>query len=142
VDGDRIGFWGWSGGGYLTCMIMTRAADHFKAGIAVASVGDFRNYDTIWTERYMGLLSKNKKGYDAADVLTYTEGLKGELLLVHGSGDDNVHPGNTLQFVDALIAANKQFDLMIYPNRNHRIHGGNTMRHLFTMMTEFVLENL
>ena len=142
VDASRIGFWGWSGGGYLACMIMTRAGDYFKSGVAVASVGDFRNYDTIWTERYMGLLTTNKAGYDAADVLTYSKGLKGNLLLIHGTGDDNVHPGNTLQFVDALIAAGKQFDLMLYPNRNHRIHGGNTQSHLFTLITNFVLEHL
>ncbi len=142
VDASRIGFWGWSGGGYLCCMLMTRAADYFSTGVAVAPVSDFRNYDTIWTERYMGLLSENKKGYAAANVLNYTEGLKGDILLIHGSGDDNVHPQNTMQFVDDLIAKNKQFDLMVYPNRNHRIHGGNTSRHLFTMITEYFLENL
>lgn len=142
VDAKRIGFWGWSGGGYLTAMIMMRGADYFSTGIAVASVGDFRNYDTIWTERYMGLLSENKKGYDAADVLTYTEGLKGNLLLVHGTGDDNVHPGNTWQIIDALVAKNKKFDMMFYPNRNHRINGGNTSRHLFTLMADYIQENL
>ena len=142
VDADRIGFWGWSGGGYLTMLMLTRGADYFKTGVAVASVSDFRNYDTIWTERYMGLLSENKAGYDAANTNTYADMLKGNLLVVHGSGDDNVHPQNTLQFVDELIAKNKQFDLMIYPNRNHRISGGNTYRHLFTMITNYFLENL
>ena len=90
----------------------------------------------------MGLLSENKAGYDAANTNTYADMLKGNLLVVHGSGDDNVHPQNTLQFVDELIAKNKQFDLMIYPNRNHRISGGNTYRHLFTMITNYFLENL
>ena len=142
VDASRIGFWGWSGGGYLTCMMLTRGADYFKTGVAVASVSDFRNYDTIWTERYMGLLSENAKGYDAANVLNYADLLKGKLLLIHGTGDDNVHPGNTLQFADVLIAKNKQFDLMLYPNRNHRIDGGNTMRHLFTLITNYFLERL
>ncbi len=142
VDASRLGFWGWSGGGYLTCMIMTRAADYFKTGIAVASVSDFRNYDTIWTERYMGLLSENKAGYVAADVNTYADGLRGKLLIVHGSGDDNVHPQNSLQFVNELIDKNRQFDMMIYPNRNHRISGGNTSLHLFTKFTDYILENL
>ena len=142
VDGSRIGFWGWSGGGYLTCMIMTRATDHFTTGVAVASVSDFRNYDTIWTERYMDLLSDNKAGYEAANVNNYADDLKGDLLIIHGSGDDNVHPQNSLQFVDELIAKNRQFDMMIYPNRNHRIHGGNTSVHLFTKITDYFLENL
>lgn len=142
VDGDRIGFWGWSGGGYLTLMLMLRGSDYFKMGISVAPVGDFRNYDTIWTERYMGLLSDNKSGYDAADVLTYVEGLKGKLMIIHGTGDDNVHPGNAWQVVDALVAKNKQFDMMMYPNRNHRISGGNTSRHLHTLMAEYVIKNL
>ncbi len=142
VDPARIGFWGWSGGGYLTCMMLTRGGDYFKTGVAVASVSDFRNYDTIWTERYMGLLSDNKAGYDAANVLEYANGLKGNLLLIHGTGDDNVHPGNTLQFVDKLVALNKPFDLMLYPNRNHRIHGGNTSRHLHTLITRYFKDHL
>ena len=142
VDGSRIGFWGWSGGGYLTCMIMTRGADHFTTGVAVASVSDFRNYDTIWTERYMDLLSDNLEGYEAANVNNYADGLEGNILIIHGSGDDNVHPGNSLQFVEVLIDKNKQFDMMIYPNRNHRISGGNTSVHLFTKISNYILENL
>ncbi len=142
VEKDRIGFWGWSGGGYLACMIQTRAHEYFKTSVAVALVSDFRNYDTIWTERYMGLLSENKAGYDAADVLSTAGQLEGNLLLIHGSGDDNVHPQNTMQLVDKFIAENRQFDLMIYPNRNHRISGGNTSGHLFTLITNYLLENL
>jgi len=142
VDPSRIGFWGWSGGGYLTCMMMTRGSQFFSTGVAVASVTDFRNYDTIWTERYMGLLNENKNGYDSANVLNYADKLKGKLLLIHGSGDDNVHPQNTIQFVEELIAKNIQFDLMIYPNRNHSIHGGNTSLHLYTLMSNYFLTNL
>lgn len=142
VDDDRIGFWGWSGGGYLSLMLMLRGSDVFKTGIAVAPVGDFRNYDTIWTERYMGLLSDNKKGYDAADVLSYVANLKGSLMIIHGTGDDNVHPGNAWQVINGLIAENKQFDMMMYPNRNHRISGGNTSRHLHTLMANYIIENL
>lgn len=142
VDKSRIGFWGWSGGGYLACMIQTRANDLFSTSVGVALVSDFRNYDTIWTERYMGLLSENEAGYDKANVLTYAGQLDGKLLIVHGSGDDNVHPQNTMQLIDHFVAENRQFDLMIYPNRNHRIHGGNTSRHLYTMITYYFLENL
>lgn len=142
VDASRIGFWGWSGGGYLTCMILTRGADYFKAGVAVASVSDFRNYDTIWTERYMGLLSENEQGYDKANVLNYANLLKGKLMLIHGSGDDNVHFQNTIQFAQKLIDQDRQFDLMVYPNKNHRIRGGNTQKHLFTKITNYILKNL
>jgi len=142
VDPSRISFWGWSGGGYLSCMLLLRAPDLYRCGISVAPVSDFRNYDTIWTERYMGLLHENVEGYKAADVLTYAHSLKNPLLLVHGSGDDNVHPQNTLMLVDKLIAANKQFELMIYPNRNHGIYGNNAPRHLYTLMTNFLCRNL
>lgn len=142
VDSGRIGFWGWSGGGYLACMLMTRGADNFRTGIAVAPVTDFRNYDTIWTERYMGLLWENEEGYDAANVINYAERLKGNLLIIHGTADDNVHPLNTIQFVNALIQENKQFDLMLYPNRSHSIRGEGTRLHLYTLITDYILENL
>ena len=142
VDASRIGFWGWSGGGYLACMLLTRGADYFRTGVAVAPVTDFRNYDTIWTERYMGLLSENEEGYQAANVNNYADRLKGNLLIIHGTGDDNVHPLNTMQFVDALVKENRQFDLMLYPNRNHGISGGNTRLHLYTLITDYFLENL
>lgn len=142
VDASRIGFWGWSGGGYLACMLLTRGADYFRTGVAVAPVTDLKNYDTIWTERYMGLLSENEEGYTAANVNRYADQLKGNLLIIHGTGDDNVHPANTMQFVDALVKANRQFDLMLYPGRNHRISGGNTTLHLYTLITDYFLENL
>ncbi|MFQ5585080.1 MAG: S9 family peptidase, partial [Calditrichia bacterium] len=142
VDDKRIGFWGWSGGGYLSCNLIMRGADYFKTAVAVAPVTDFRLYDTIWTERYMGLLPENEAGYDSASVLNYTHLLKGNLLLVHGSGDDNVHLQNTMQLVDKLIEEGKQFDLMIYPNRAHSISGGNTQTHLFNKITAYFLKNL
>lgn len=142
VDASRIGFWGWSGGGYLTCLMLTRGADYFAAGIAVAPVTDFRNYDTIWTERYMGLPNENQEGYDAADVNNYADLLRGKLLLIHGSEDDNVHPQNTLQFVNELVAKNKQFSMMLYPDRNHGISGGNATRHVYTLLMNYFLENL
>ena len=142
VDASRIGIWGWSGGGFTTCHLMTRAADYFKVGVAVSPVTDFRNYDTIWTERYMGLLNENEKGYENVDVLNYANLLKGKLLLIHGSGDDNVHFQNTVQLIQKLSDEGKQFDLMIYPNKSHSISGENTQVHLFTKITNYFLDNL
>jgi dipeptidyl-peptidase 4 len=142
VDASRLGFWGWSGGGYLTCMMLTKGADYFKTGIAVAPVTDFRLYDAIWTERYMGLPVDNKKGYDAACVLTYAGKLEGKLMIVHGTGDDNVHYQNTVQLMQKFIDANRQFDIMFYPNKNHRISGGVTQWHLFTKISNYFFNNL
>jgi dipeptidyl-peptidase-4 len=142
VDASRIGVWGWSGGGYLTCNLLTRGADYFKTGVAVAPVSDFKNYDTIWTERYMGLLGENSEGYENANVLKYAHLLKGKLMLVHGSGDDNVHMQNSIQLAEKLIELNIPVDLMIYPNKDHRIFGRNNQNHLFNKMTEYFLKNL
>ena len=123
-------------------MLMMRAADYFKVGISVAPVSDFHFYDTIWTERYMGLPQENADGYKAANVLEYVDGLKGKLLLVHGTGDDNVHVQNALHVANALQQRAIQFDMMLYPNKNHRISGGNTQLHLFGRMTAHFLSNL
>ena len=142
VDATRIGIWGWSGGGYLTCHLMTRGTDYFKAGVAVSPVTDFRNYDTIWTERYMGLLSENEQGYKDANVLNYVDLLKGKLLVIHGTGDDNVHFQNSVQLIQKLIEDGKQFDFMMYPNKNHAISGLKTQAHLFNKITEHFVSNL
>ncbi|MGD9488215.1 MAG: S9 family peptidase [Calditrichaceae bacterium] len=142
VDKDRIGIWGWSGGGWLTLMSMTKASDYFKAGVAVAPVSDFRLYDTIYTERYLGLPSMNEAGYDSSSALSFTDRYKGGLLIVHGSADDNVHYQNSMQFIKKLQLRGKQFDLMIYPGLNHGIHARNSYLHLFTMITNFILTNL
>ncbi len=142
VDPKRIGIWGWSGGGYLASLCLTKGADYFSMGIAVAPVIDLRLYDTIWTERYMGTLETNSAGYDSANVLTYVDRLKGDLLIIHGTGDDNVHYQNTIQMVNACIAKKKQIDIMLYPNRNHGIYGGTTTRHLYTKITNYILEHL
>lgn len=142
VDKSRLGFWGWSGGGYLTCMMLTKGADYFKTGVAVAPVTDFHLYDAIWTERYMGLTLDNKKGYDAANVLTYADKLKGKLMIIHGTGDDNVHYQNTMQLIQKLVDENKQFDIMFYPNKNHRISGGVTQWQLFTKISNYFFNNL
>jgi len=142
VDKDRLGFWGWSGGGYLTIGLMTRAADYFKVGVAVAPVTDFKTYDTIWTERHMGLLSINAEGYEKANLNNYVDGLKGKLLIIHGTQDDNVHYQNTLFFINRCVELNKPIDSFFYPNRNHSIQGGNTRLHLFTKMTDYFTTNL
>ena len=142
VDADRIGIWGWSYGGYMSSLCMMRGGDYFKAGIAVAPVTTWRFYDTIYTERYLGLPQSNKNGYDDNSPLSHVEKLKGKFLLVHGTGDDNVHFQNTIALQDALIAANKQFDSFFYPNRAHGIRKDNARIHLYRMMTDFVLENL
>ena len=142
VDAGRIGIWGHSGGGYLTAMAMTKGAPYFKVGIARAPVTDFRFYDTIWTERYMGLPKDNAAGYKSASVMTYADKLQGKLYLIHGMADDNVHIQNTVQLQEALQALNKQFDVMYYHGRNHAITGGTTQLHLHTLMTNYFMKNL
>jgi dipeptidyl-peptidase-4 len=142
VDSSRIGIWGWSYGGYMTSLCLTKGAPLFKMGIAVAPVTNWRFYDTIYTERYMQTPQENPDGYDDNSPINHVEKLEGKYLLVHGSADDNVHCQNTMEMVNALVDANKQFDLFIYPDKNHGIYGGNTRLHLFTKMTDFILNNL
>ncbi len=142
VDANRIGIQGWSYGGFMTSLAMTKGAGVFKAGIAVAPVTNWRNYDNIYTERFMQTPAENAKGYDDNSPVNHANKLKGPFLLIHGSADDNVHYQNTMEFINALVAANKQFDLFIYPNKNHGIYGGNTRNHLFTMLLDFTLKNL
>jgi dipeptidyl-peptidase-4 len=142
VDKDRIGIFGWSYGGYMSSLCITRGADVFKAAIAVAPVTNWKFYDTIYTERYMGTKESNPTGYDENAPINFADKLKGSYLLVHGTADDNVHWQNTAEFVNALVKNNKQFDLFLYPDRNHGIYGGNTRLHLYTMMTNFLLKNL
>ena len=140
IDPDRIGIWGWSYGGYMTALSMMNS-DRFAAGVSVAPVTDWRLYDTIYTERFMRTPQENPDGYDNSPVHK-ADDLTGELLLIHGTGDDNVHFQNTVQLANALQAADKQFDLMIYPNRTHGISGGNTTVHLFTLITDWLVEKL
>ncbi len=142
VDAGRIGIWGWSYGGYMSSLGITKGADVFKAAIAVAPVTNWRFYDNIYTERYMRTPQENADGYDDNSPINHVEKLKGAYFLVHGSADDNVHVQNTMRMVEALVQANKQFDLFIYPDKNHGIFGGNTRYHLYTKMTKFILENL
>ena len=142
VDKSRIGIWGWSYGGYLTSLAMTKNADLFKMGIAVAPVTNWRYYDTVYTERYLKTPQENPGGYDDNSPVQFAQNLKGKFLLVHGTGDDNVHFQNSIAFVDALIRANKDYQTLYYPNRNHGISGGNTRLHLYRQMTNFVLQSL
>ena len=142
VDKERIGIQGWSYGGYLSSLAITKGADNFKMAIAVAPVTNWRYYDNIYTERYMRTPQENPEGYDENSPINHVEKLKGEYLLIHGSADDNVHVQNTYEMVSALIKANKKFDLFIYPDKNHGIYGGNTRLHLYRLMTDYIIENL
>ncbi len=142
VDADRIGIWGWSYGGYMTAYALTHSKS-FKLGISGAPVTDWKNYDAIYTERYMGLPQDNPEGYEATTVLNdKAQNLHGKLLLIHGTIDDNVHLNNTIQFVKELQYAGKQFDLMLYPSNRHSVKDKKQVAHLRRLMTEFVLKNL
>jgi len=141
VDPERIGIWGWSGGGFTTCFHLTHS-DLFKVGIAVAPVTDWHLYDSIYTERYMGLPEENPEAYKATSAVVAAANLYGRLLLVHGDADDNVHPQNTFQMIDALIKAGKPYDLLIYPQKTHSIAGSEARIHLFRAMTEYLKKNL
>jgi dipeptidyl-peptidase-4 len=142
VEKSRIGIWGWSFGGYMTLLSLTKGADMFKAGIAVAPVTNWRYYDSVYTERFLKTPQENAAGYDENSPVQYADKLKGKLLLIHGTGDDNVHVQNAIAMTDALIKANKQFESFYYPNRNHGIYGGNTRLHLYKQMTDFIERNL
>ena len=142
VDKSRIGIFGWSYGGYMSSNCLFQGADYFKAAIAVAPVTNWRFYDTIYTERFQRTPQENPTGYDDNSPVTHASKLKGNFLLVHGTGDDNVHFQNSISLEDALVKANKQFQSFYYPNRNHGIYGGNTRLHLYTMMTNFLEKNL
>ena len=142
VDGSRIGIWGWSYGGYMTCYAMFQAADVFKAGFAGAPVTDWRQYDTIYTERYMGLPKENEAGYKQSSPATHAAKLKGKLLIAHGTGDDNVHFANTVELIEELIRAKRYTEVQIYPGRGHGIGDPTARVHLFNRVTQFFLDNL
>ncbi|MBI9073389.1 MAG: S9 family peptidase [Melioribacteraceae bacterium] len=143
IDTARIGIWGWSGGGSMTLNMLFRYPELYKMGIAVAPVGDLRFYDTIYQERYMGLPSVNAKDYKNCSPVHFAENFKGDLLLIHGTGDDNVHYQNSEVVINELIKHNKYFTMFAYPNRSHSIYEGrNTTRHLFTMMSNYLYEHL
>lgn len=142
VDKNRIGIWGWSYGGFMSSNCLFKGNDVFKMAIAVAPVTNWRFYDSVYTERYMQTPQENAAGYDDNSPINYVDRLKGKLLLIHGSGDDNVHVQNSMQMMEALIQANKQFDSQIYPDKNHGIYGGKTRIQLYTKMTNFIKDNL
>jgi dipeptidyl-peptidase-4 len=142
IDSTRIGIWGWSFGGHMATHCLLTGNDVFSFAIAVAPVTNWRFYDTIYTERFMRTPQENPEGYDLNSPINYADQLKGKFLIIHGSGDDNVHVQNTMRMVEALIQADKQFEWMIYPDKNHGIYGGNTRKHLYTKMTNFIIENL
>ena len=142
VDPDRIGIWGWSYGGYMASRSMFLGRGVFKAALVVAPVTDWRFYDTIYTERYMRTPGENASGYDESASLAYADSLKGSLLLVHGTGDDNVHFQNSVRLAERLEGANKQFDMRIYPNKTHAIAGGNTRENLYGLFTVWLKSHL
>ncbi len=142
VDSSRIGIWGWSFGGYMSSLGITKGNNVFKTAIAVAPVTNWRYYDNIYTERYMQTPQLNASGYDNNSPINFVDQLKGNYLLIHGTGDDNVHFQNTVEMVNKMIEKNVSFDSEIYPNRNHGIYGGNTRYHLYNRMTKYILEKL
>lgn len=142
IDESRIGIWGWSYGGYMSSLALTKGAGLFKLGIAVAPVTNWRFYDTIYTERFLQTPQLNPDGYDLNSPLTYAAKLEGDFLLVHGTGDDNVHVQNSIVFQDALVNAGKHFTSFFYPDKHHGIQGPKTRHHLYTLMMEFITKNL
>ena len=154
VDGDNIGIWGWSGGGYLTNMCMTLASDYYKAGISIAPNVEPLLYDTIWTERYMGLVDENPEGYKNASVLTHVDKAKGFLLQIHGNADDNVHHQHSIKLAKAYAEHGKDMEMFIYSNANHGMSNNNFLTedypadgwknryHLYKKMADFFMEHL
>jgi dipeptidyl-peptidase-4 len=143
IDADRVGIWGWSGGGSSTLHAMFRFGDLYKVGVAVAPVPDQQLYDTIYQERYMGLPKDNAEGYRLGSSINFADGLKGKLLLVHGTGDDNVHFQGTERLINRLIELGKPFDVMVYPNRTHAIaEGRGTTPHIYQLIARYFVENL
>lgn len=142
IDSGRIGIWGWSYGGFMVALSMSKGGELFRAGVSVAPVTSWRFYDTIYTERFMRTPRENPEGYDDNSPLFHAGKVKGRMLLVHGSADDNVHVQNTMEYAEALVQAGVQFDMAIYTNRNHGIRGGNTTMHLYKLKTDFLKREL
>jgi dipeptidyl-peptidase-4 len=139
VDTSRIAVWGWSGGGSATLGLMFQYPEIYKTGIAIAAVGNQLNYDNIYQERYMGLPQENREDFVKGSPITYAKNLKGHLLYIHGTGDDNVHFNSAEQLINELIANGKQFQLMTYPNRTHSIsEGKGTTQHLSQLYTDYL----
>lgn len=142
VDKNKIGIWGWSFGGYTTLMSMSEGTPVFRVGVAIAAPSDWKFYDTVYTERFMRTPKENGDGYAASSAILRADKLHGSLLLIHGTADDNVHFQNCAEYSEALVQANKQFDMQIYTNRNHGIAGGNTRNHLMNRVANFFMEEM
>lgn len=142
IDENRIGIWGWSYGGYNVLMSMSRGKGVFKAGVAIAAVTDWRFYDTVYTERFMRTPQQNPQGYDNGSALRLADKLEGKLLLIHGTSDDNVHLQNAMEYTRALVAANKQFEMFVFPDKDHSIYGGNVRQYLYEKVIRFYKDTL
>ncbi len=142
IDKSRIGHWGWSYGGFMSCLAITKGADIFKMAVAVAPVTNWRFYDNIYTERYMRMPKENTKGYDENAPMYFTKNIKGKFLIIHGTADDNVHFQNSVMMIENMIQNNIDFESGYYPNKNHSISGGNTTYHIYKKMTNFIFLNL
>jgi dipeptidyl-peptidase-4 len=143
VDPSRVGIWGWSYGAFMTLNVLFQHPDIYRTGVAVSPVTHWAMYDNVYTERFNGLITTNRGGYDRGSPISYVNGFQGNLLLVHGGGDDNVHFQNSELLINALVAANKPFQMMEYPNRTHCIcQGKNTTLHLFSLITRYLDQNL
>jgi dipeptidyl-peptidase-4 len=139
VDPARVGIWGWSYGGFMALNSLFQHPDLYRTGVAVSPVTHWSLYDNVYTERFNGLITDNREGYDRGSPLSYVKGLRGNLLVIHGGGDDNVHYQNTEVLINALVAANRPFEMMEYPNRTHCIcQGRGTQAHLFDLITRFL----
>ncbi len=142
IDKDKIGIFGWSYGGYMSSLCITKGADVFNSAIAVAPVTNWRYYDNIYTERFMRTPQENGVNYDVNSPINHVDKLKGNYLLIHGTADDNVHFQNAIEMVAELVNNNKDFDFFAYPDKNHGIYGGMTRLHLYNKMTDFLVKNL
>ena len=142
VDGNRIGIWGWSYGGYNVLMSMSRGNGFFKAGVAIAPVTDWKFYDSVYTVRFMRTPQQNAAGYADGSAISLASRLEGQLLLVHGMADDNVHFQNSVEYSRALIAAGKHFEMFFFPDKNHSIYGGNSRLYLYEKVIDFYRKNL
>ncbi|MDR1092071.1 MAG: prolyl oligopeptidase family serine peptidase, partial [Prevotella sp.] len=142
IDGSKIAIWGWSYGGYNVLMSMSRGNGVFKAGVAIAPVTSWKFYDSVYTERFMRTPQQNASGYDAGSPISLAGKLEGRLLLIHGSADDNVHFQNTMDYANALVAANKQFDMFVFPDKDHSIRGASTRTYLYEKVIRFLKTNM
>ena len=142
IDDEHIGIFGWSYGGFMATLCMCKGADIFDVGVAVAPVTNWKYYDNIYTERFMRTPQENPDGYENNSPINFTDQMEGEFLLVHGTADDNVHVQNSIDLITALVESNKQFEMQLYPNKNHGIYGGNTRYHLYKKITDFLYKNL